>query len=89
MAVKIAIANHKGGVGKSTTAMMLAEGLALAGFRVLVLDFDPQAMASKELLGLAGLDATAKENRTHPPKAHVVRQWRGSRKNSRRAGRPS
>ncbi len=64
MAVKIAIANHKGGVGKSTTTMMLAEGLALAGFRVLVLDFDPQAMASKELLGHAGLDGAVAENRS-------------------------
>lgn len=64
MAIKIAIANHKGGVGKSTTAMMLAEGLALAGFRVLVLDFDPQAMVSKELLGHVGLDAAVSDNRS-------------------------
>ena len=52
MAVRVAIANPKGGVGKSTTAMMLAEGLALRfGARVLVLDMDPQAMATKILIG--------------------------------------
>lgn len=64
MAVRIAIANHKGGVGKSTTVMMLAEGLAMAGSRVLVFDFDPQAMASKELLGHAGLEAAVGAKRS-------------------------
>ena len=52
MAVRIAVANPKGGVGKSTTAMMIAEGLALrVGARVLVLDMDPQAMVTKILIG--------------------------------------
>lgn len=64
MAVRIAIANHKGGVGKSTTTMMLADGLALLGYRVLVLDFDPQAMISKVLLGISGLDAVERQRRT-------------------------
>ena len=50
MAVRIAIANVRGGVGKSTTSMMLAEGLALKQLRVLVLDIDPQAMVSELLL---------------------------------------
>ena len=44
MALRIAAANHKGGVGKSTTSMMLAEGLAYCrGLRVLGIDFDPQS----------------------------------------------
>lgn len=41
-AVCIGIANFKGGVGKTTTAMTLAQGLSLKGHRVLVVDCDPQ-----------------------------------------------
>ena len=66
----IAVANQKGGVGKTTTSVNLAASLALSGSRVMLIDLDPQGNAT---MG-AGVDKYNIERKPTPSKVYHQHQ---------------
>jgi len=75
----IAIANQKGGVGKTTTAVNLAACMAAANKKTLLIDLDPQGNATQGLgIDKNGLNASVYDllvNNTHPPDIVVPTEW--------------
>jgi chromosome partitioning protein len=72
----LSIANQKGGVGKTTTAINLAAALATKGLRTLLIDLDPQANASMSFLDVRALEKTVYDTLSDPratPMREIVR----------------
>jgi chromosome partitioning protein len=74
MTTVIAVANQKGGVGKTTTAVSMAHGLALRGKEVLLIDLDPQGQSAISL-GMKAEPGTYYLLTPPPGGVITVKQW--------------
>lgn len=72
--IRVVVANQKGGVAKTTTAVTVAHGLALKNYSTLLVDLDPQGQCASHLgMSQEGCLFTLLANRPAPPLRDVVR----------------
>ena len=79
----IAVANQKGGVGKTTTSVNLSAALAAMGKRLLLIDLDPQGNATVSVgIDKAAADATVLDllvdQMPLSELSHIYRNWRST-----------
>ncbi|MCC8024174.1 MAG: ParA family protein [Clostridium sp.] len=72
MAIKISTVNNKGGVGKTTTTLVLAELLDYLGYRVLCIDLDAQSNLSLALHAYVEDSLAVIQRRTRPEKENIA-----------------